>query len=137
MQNLNRSISSILTHFSQQVSKFVYSRLKQYVVHTFSYVHCSKLFKYTGCTLVPTICNYFYYYPPLSLPLHPRGHPSFFLIIIIEKFDANVNIDIIYTNFPKHSVVVYRGISLNLQIQDGHASSSLEKTHLSRKLIVI
>ena len=82
-----------------------------------------------GCTLVPTTCNYFYYYSPLPPLLSPRLHPPaypFFLIIIIEQFDVNVNIDIIYTDFPKHSLIVYRDISLNLQIQDGHTSSFLE-----------
>ena len=62
---VSRYLSAI---FSQKVSKFRYSRLKQYVDHiAFSYLHCSKLFKDTECILLPTICNYYCYYIILFL----------------------------------------------------------------------
>ena len=62
---VSRYLSTIL---SQQVSKFRYSRLKQYVDHiAFSYLHCFKLFKDMECILLPTICNYYYYYTFLFL----------------------------------------------------------------------
>ena len=51
-----------------------------------------------GCTLLPTIYIQF-------LPF-----PSAF-IIIIEQFYVDVNIDIIFTNFSKHSLIVYHGIT--------------------------
>ena len=45
---------------AQQVSNIIYSRLKQYDDHiACSYLHV--LFKDIECTLLPTICNYYYH----------------------------------------------------------------------------
>ena len=55
------AVSRYLYHFFS-VSKFMYTRLKQYVDYiACSYLHCSKLFQDMECILLPTICNYYYY----------------------------------------------------------------------------
>ena len=50
-----------------------------------------------GCTLLPTIYIQFL--------------PSSSFIIIIKQFYVDVNIDIIFTFFSKHSLIVYRDIT--------------------------
>ena len=54
------AVSRYIDQFFSVISKFRYSRLKQYVdLIACSYLHCSKLFKDMECILLPTIWNFY------------------------------------------------------------------------------